>query len=1416
MDSRADTCCLGKNFRHDGETGDVCNVRGFHGSFDTLTDVPIVRGVTGWTDQTTGQSYLLYVNQGLWFGDKLDHSLWNPNQIRHFGIPVSDDPYDNSRRFGIDHEKVFIPFQTRGATVFVDTFRPTEADLTDTRFIKIELTDGETEWDPQKVLMTSNRPYISQNRSVSAMEVEAHDEETYTSEFDAHLSGISGNYVPPIMAERIIKTASTSLVPLDRRPTDSEIKQVSQAAVTPRTITVSEILSTYRHNSTKPERVSKLFGISLERARWTLHTTTQKGITRTNRGPLTRRFPHSNVRFQSQEPKLPGKYYMDWVQSNTKSIHNHTGAFFIGNGRYVDCYPQQRHTSNDATDALASFVMDVGTPERLKVDSAAEFTGQNSEFVSYARKKGIDVSYAEPHRHEIGPIDVQIREAKKRWQEGKCTKDIPKRLWNYGIKHATQIMQVTPMEGRRTAFEEVTGKTPDISELLDFEFYDLVWYWNGVHPSLGDDAKDLGRWLGISKKVGTGMTYFVLTRNGKVISESTVQHVTQEDMRNEDTRAKVEQFNAEVKERLNDENFEIPVPEGSNNLDDTTQEIRLLAEIANQQQTTTTDNGDPDAVQKAYTSNIEDNITDGDDEFAQLDSLIGATIKFDRPDGTVYGKVKKRVTDDRGKGVGNANKNPLLDTREYEVELTDGTYEKYQANVIAENIYAQTDDEGRESLLLAEICGHRKDGNAIPISQGYTLNRSGEQRKKITTAGWHIKVQWTDGSTDELPLSVVKESNPIELAEYAMVAGLTEEPAFKWWVPHTLRTRNRIIQKARVIKKAAKYWRTTNKFGIELPHSVKEALELDKKNGNTFWRDALMKEMKNVRVAFYAHEGHTADQVRRGEAKTLIGFNEIKCHIIFDVKMDFTRKARFVAGGHLTDAPACMTYSSVVSRDSVRLAFMIAALNDLKVSATDVGNAYLNAECREKVWFQAGLECGAEDEGKVMVITRALYGLKSSGAAWRAMFSDFIIKTLGFASTIVDQDVYRRKSFYQDANGTSIPYYELLLVYVDDVLLISKNPDEVMEQIGKTFRLKEGYGKPTTYLGAETYQHVAEDGSIRWVLGSGKYVKNIVEQVKEMLEQDGRSFKVPNSEKKQDNVGPLHPDYKPELDTSDLLDTDLHARYQQIIGMLRWAVELGRIDIQIDVAIMSQYLAAPRTGHLEAVYGIVRYLAIRPDRRLMMSPTKVEYPEAVENSFNSNANWKEFYGEVIEEDPAGMPTPLGQSVRVGTFLDADHAGNVVTRRSHTGIFIFVNNSLIVQYSKKQNTVESATFGAEMVAMRVARDLTVALRIKLKMFGVPIDGPADFFCDNDSVVKNTSIPTSMLAKKHNSVNYHIIRESAAAGILRVAKIPTGRNYADALTKILPMYKRNDLLNSLLYYPSQCNILDEKPSGELKRE
>jgi hypothetical protein len=109
------------------------------------------------------------------------------------------------------------------------------------------------------------------------------------------------------------------------------------------------------------------------------------------------------------------------------------------------------------------------------------------------------------------------------------------------------------------------------------------------------------------------------------------------------------------------------------------------------------------------------------------------------------------------------------------------------------------------------------------------------------------------------------------------------------------------------------------KFGIRLPNSIEEALALDKENGNTLWEDAIMKEVEGVRIAFEAKE----------DGKPPPGYKEVKLMMIFDIKMDFTRKARLVARGDLTDPPPTLTYSSVVSRESVRTAFTLAALNDL-------------------------------------------------------------------------------------------------------------------------------------------------------------------------------------------------------------------------------------------------------------------------------------------------------------------------------------------------------------------------------------------------------------------------------------------------------------------------------------------------------
>ena len=124
---------------------------------------------------------------------------------------------------------------------------------------------------------------------------------------------------------------------------------------------------------------------------------------------------------------------------------------------------------------------------------------------------------------------------------------------------------------------------------------------------------------------------------------------------------------------------------------------------------------------------------------------------------------------------------------------------------------------------------------------------------------------------------------------------------------------------------------------------------------------------------------------------------------------------------------------------------------------------------------------------------------------------------------------------------------------------------------------------------------------------------------------------------------------------------------------------------------------------------------------------------------------------MVEEGLHQIPEPLGRPVYVGCFVDADHVVNVITRRLYSGILLFVNNALIKSFRKRQNTVESSTFVSDLFELRIARDMIVEIRIKLKMFWVPLDGPENLFCDKNGVVKNTSIPESTLYKRHNAIN-----------------------------------------------------------------
>jgi hypothetical protein len=160
---------------------------------------------------------------------------------------------------------------------------------------------------------------------------------------------------------------------------------------------------------------------------------------------------------------------------------------------------------------------------------------------------------------------------------------------------------------------------------------------------------------------------------------------------------------------------------------------------------------------------------------------------------------------------------------------------------------------------------------------------------------------------------------------------------------------------------------------------------------------------------------------------------------------------------------------------------------------------------------------------------------------------------------------------------------------------------------------------------------------------------------------------------------PFPTGYKLEIDVTDELSQAFASRYMQLIGILRWAVEIDRINIYLKVSLLSQYQAYPCFQHIEAIYHIFAYLKKHPDMGRLTYDSKC--PNIDERIFHCNADWKEFYGDVEKELPPNMPKPGGRSVTISSFVDANHAGNVITRRSHTGIFLFVQNAPIIWFSK---------------------------------------------------------------------------------------------------------------------------------------
>ena len=476
-----------------------------------------------------------------------------------------------------------------------------------------------------------------------------------------------------------------------------------------------------------------------------------------------------------------------------------------------------------------------------------------------------------------------------------------------------------------------------------------------------------------------------------------------------------------------------------------------------------------------------------------------------------------------------------------------------------------------------------------------------------------------------------------------------------------------------------------------------------------------------------------------------------------------------------------------MSRESIRIALTYAALLGVNVLAADIRNAYLQAPTSEKHFIICGDEFGLEHVGKRAKIVRVLYGGKVAGRDFWHHLRSCMRDTLGFESCQGDPDVWRREATRTDGSR----YYEYVLLYTDDCLVISDNADEVLRiEIGGMWELKEeSIGPPSLYLGGTMRQVELETGVKVWAFGSSQYVQAAVKNVEDYLGKKGENL--PARVKT-----PLSNGYRPEVDTTDELGPAEASYYQSLIGILRWMVELGRVDICVEVSMMSSHLALPRKGHLKELFHIFGYLKKHHNSEMPFDPSR---PDIDMGKFPRQDWSRSIYGEPEEELPPNMPKPLGMEMILTVYVDSDHAGESLTRRSRTGFVVFLNRAPIYWLSKKQTSCETSTFGSEFVAMKQATEYVRGLRYRLRMMGIPVSEPAFVYGDNQSVLANTTAPASMLKKKSNSIAFHFVREGSARDEWRTAYVNTLQNVADLLTKPLPSGdKRNGFIRKLLWW------------------
>ena len=1055
-------------------------------------------------------------------------------------------------------------------------------------------------------------------------------------------------------------------------------------------------LLNYKRHKEEPPKIEKYAPFFLhpgkEIMRQTLKNTTRYGS-------INMRIP-MRQHYKTRNPILQRRRFNEGAATDTwfSTVTSYEGyncvqSFYGVKSKTMSHYGMQNESQGPQ--ALQDYFRQEGVPLSMIRDNAKMQSGKL--WTEYLRRYWVKDQFTEPYHPNQNPFERAFSHHKEKIERVMIDSGCDPRAWFKAACHVADISNHTAHESLnfRTPLEARDGETPDISALCQFKFWELVYFkkYRNEFPTMAGN-EGLGHWLGRAKDYGDKMCYYILdTDTEEIVVRSMVRSAEGSRVNKGLATQKEAEEAEEAAFKLNGGNFPLISYYGPT---ERKQDFPGAPKVKVRHHVV---EFDPDALIDLY---IYDTYT----------TRNGKERK-------VRGQVKRYLGDQLFHVVFNNGKHR---TFEYEEIIN-------KANRDEDGVVADWEYE--------EILDHRWSKDK---------KRKGKIDVLLKWAGYE-EPTWE-------PMEVIKVDDPVTLAKYAHDRGITGQSMWKWTGKYLKRPKRfqRLYKQAVLRKKRSNIIKY--QFGVRVPRSINEALKLDSLNNNTKWADAIEKELRTLHEEYQCFKA-----LPKGKGEVLPAeyaeYRYIPLLWAFAVKFDGRHRARCVAGGHVTPDLDEDLYAGTVDLETVRIAFVAAVLMHLQIITADVGSAYIQAFTIEKVYTIAGPEW--EPLGLVgyfLIVIKALYGLKSSGAMWHLKLADNL-REMGFIPCQADCDFW-----YRPVGN----HYEYIAVIVDDLLIFSQDPEAIIKTLENNYKYKlGGVGVPEYYNGADISFN--DNGYAQ--MSAKTYIKNVIERIEKLLECTLKNY-----------GSPMDPGDHPELDESDLLPQQEVAIYQMLIGCAQWAVTLGRFDIQYATNTLARYASMPREGHLNRCHRLFGYLKHHPKGQLVFDPTN---PDLSEFEFQSH-DWTDIYPNPQEYIPDDIPEPkTSHPLAITVFVDASHATDLVTRRSITGYILFVGKSVIKYYCKRQNTVETSSYGSELVAMRIALEAILEIRYKMRMMGINIEPTSTILCDNQAVIINTQFPTSSLKKKHNAVAFHKIREAVAAGIVQTAHVRSEHNVSDILTK-----------------------------------